>query len=179
MSKRSSRTVSEIIEKYRNKYPQAERKILRRLILLEHKQTNARTLDRHLRKAFSAKKPTEEESSKHEKKSDFLKLSGKEGEIIKKLRDGPTYLHDNIKREILDESTASTIKGLEVKGMIYQKEGKYFLPGYKNGPPERGREAVIATEHLAIYQSWGWKFKSEFDHEMIVRYERPLGPKYV
>jgi len=53
MSKKSNRPVSEIVETYRIKYPQTERPALRRLILSEHKEINPRTLDRHLRKAFS------------------------------------------------------------------------------------------------------------------------------
>jgi hypothetical protein len=52
MSRRPRGTVSEIVEKYRGKYPRTERKVLRRLILLQHKDINPRTLDRHLKKVF-------------------------------------------------------------------------------------------------------------------------------
>jgi hypothetical protein len=52
MSRRPRRNVSEIVEKYRRNYPRTERKALRKLILLQHKDINKRTLDRHLRKAF-------------------------------------------------------------------------------------------------------------------------------
>lgn len=52
MSKGQKKSVSEIVEKCRVKYPQADRKLIRKLILLEHGEINPRTLDRHLAKAF-------------------------------------------------------------------------------------------------------------------------------
>jgi len=52
VSLRRSQRVSEIVEKFRKQYPNTERKALRKLILLQHKGINVRTLDRHLEKAF-------------------------------------------------------------------------------------------------------------------------------
>lgn len=55
MSRRRSETVSEIVEKYVVRYRQSERDALKKMILLEHKDINPRTLDRHLKKAFEGR----------------------------------------------------------------------------------------------------------------------------
>ncbi len=55
MSQRQKASVSEIVERYKNKYRQTERKALRNMILKEKRDINPRTLDRHLKKAFESK----------------------------------------------------------------------------------------------------------------------------
>lgn len=64
MSLRQKKNVSELVEKCRIKYSQAERKVLRKIIRLENPDINTRTLDRHLRRSFEkavAEKPKQSE----------------------------------------------------------------------------------------------------------------------
>ena len=61
MTKTRNKSVSEIVEKYRETYPQAERRVLKSAILKKHPHFNVRTLDRHLKKAF--KKSVEQKLS--------------------------------------------------------------------------------------------------------------------
>ncbi len=55
MSQKRKTDVSKIVEDYRNKFPQAERQVLKDAILKKHTSLNTRTLDRHLKKAFEKK----------------------------------------------------------------------------------------------------------------------------
>jgi len=179
MSPKKRKDVSEIVEKYRNKYATAERKLLRRLILKENPQINSRTLDRHLRKSF-AESRQERKSSTGVEESVSKELSEEERGIIEKLKDGPAYPQEEMEKGILDRGTLLKIKDLERKGIIYQRDGKYFLPGYENGPPEKGREITIkGFQNLVMYQSWGWKFHRKVDNKIIVRYEKGLVARYV
>ena len=53
MSKAKKKPVSDIVEQYREKYPNAERLLLRDAILRKYPELNVRTLDRHLENACS------------------------------------------------------------------------------------------------------------------------------
>jgi len=64
MSQRQEGNVSEIVEKYIEKYPNVPRKVLRKLILSGFKEINNRTLDRHLKKAFEKPSRIPESPSK-------------------------------------------------------------------------------------------------------------------
>jgi len=85
MSLRQSQTVSEIVEKFRRKYTDTERKALRKLILLQHKDINERTLDRHLKKAF---------------KQDTLEKEKARGQKPQHLPDRPAGLWDRLKSKL-------------------------------------------------------------------------------
>jgi hypothetical protein len=69
MSLKRSKDVLQLVEKYRAKYPQLDRDLLRRLIRLENPDiflkeknknygNNLKTLDRYLRKAFETRPPS-------------------------------------------------------------------------------------------------------------------------
>ena len=104
--------------------------------------------------------------------------------IIEKLREGPAHPQDFINMGIPERSVYQTLKALKEEKSIDQKgkKGEYFLPGYENGPPERGRERVTETvideKNLGMYLCWGWTFKGNLDNKIIVRYERALQPTY-
>jgi hypothetical protein len=58
MAQRRKEDVSKIVEDYRNRFPLAERQALRDAILKKYSSINIRTLNRHLKKAFDKKAPT-------------------------------------------------------------------------------------------------------------------------
>lgn len=85
MSLKMPKKVPELVEKYRNRYPAADRAFLRKLIRLENPdvfpkkqtleyQTNLKKLDRHLRKAF-ANQPSSKQLSYDPVEKALLKLS--------------------------------------------------------------------------------------------------------
>lgn len=55
MTRSQGLDVSKIVEDYRNKFGQAERRVLKDAILKKYGSLNVRTLDRHLKKAFEKK----------------------------------------------------------------------------------------------------------------------------
>jgi hypothetical protein len=52
MSQRQKKRVSEIVEEYRNRFPEAKRQLIRDAILKKHNSISIRTLNRHLKKEF-------------------------------------------------------------------------------------------------------------------------------
>jgi hypothetical protein len=65
VSPHRDKTVAHFVEKYRQKYPELDRDLLRKLIRLENNITNPselRKLDRELKKAFSQPKAKENET---------------------------------------------------------------------------------------------------------------------
>jgi hypothetical protein len=74
MSPKRDKTVPELVEKYRNQFPNAEKRFIRKLIIAEHKElfpengANIRKLTRYLKKSFNTERRLREEKAEAQEK---------------------------------------------------------------------------------------------------------------